>query len=361
MSQFVRKNKIGFNFSKSHIKTSNELKNSDFIPFVTGLYNDNYPKQNINNDNNLGLYTYWGDYENNPDKLFYNDIQIEEFNLNLNSDDRDLNVNKNPLNFTIWLNPGNTHNKSFLPRIYENVKYINFEHIIFPKLVDLNKFNALLDLSANIIMNDINNNFTYNANHDENIAKIDSDILNYQICNVQSSTNYLQINFTIDFKKKIVYEYTNTNNIIKFDKYSGLSINSPGNHIQFICIQPTNNKFIFNTKNKSVFRQIYPALKKQSDLFLAVKKSFIVYKNTDLLNIYKIDIKLLDANYEPIIIHNLDVSINPDIKCLCELDVKKYSCKCYYLRHPLNKRFQLDIFLKLGCLKQEFNKKNYMY
>ena len=56
----------------------------DSIPYVTDLYSDNYSKQNIDNGTNHGLYTYWGDYYVN-DKLFFNDIQIDEHDININS------------------------------------------------------------------------------------------------------------------------------------------------------------------------------------------------------------------------------------------------------------------------------------
>ena len=361
MSNFSNNKKLCFNIMpKNYVRTSRNIKIFDAIPYVTDLYSDNYSQQNIDNGTNHGLYTYWGDYYVN-DKLFFNDIQIDEHDININSIDRDTNINFNPLNFTVWLNPGPTKTKSFLPRVFKNVKYINFEHIVFPKYIQLNKFNFLSDPSSNLIINDISNNFTFNANHNDNISKINLNILDYQICNVISRDNYLEVSITINFKKSIVYTYIRINDIITLDKFKGIYTNSPGNHIQYICIQPTNNKFIYNTKNKSVFRQVFPKLTKNSSLYIGIKKSFIVYKNTDLLNVYKLDIKLLDFNYEPIIINNLDHNIETN-KCLCNLDdTIKYSCSCYYLRHPLNLNFQIDIFLKFGCLIQDLNKKSYVY
>jgi hypothetical protein len=362
MSNFSNQKKIAFTFSKSKISTFKNLKNNDSIPYVTGLYNDSsYQQQNnLNNYNTYGTYTFWGDYYVN-DKLFFKDIQIEENDVNLFSGDRDISVNLNPLNFTVWLNPGNTRSKSFLSRNFKNIKYINFEHIIFPKYIELNKFSAISDISANIYITDISNNLSTITINSNIISNINSNI-SYQICNIRRITSIIEINFTVNTNKTIIYTFTYnySNATYILDKYIPVytRLNS---HIQYICIQPTNNKFIYNTKSISIFKPIFPKLSKLSDLFYAIKKSFIVYKNSDLLNIYKFDVKLLDSNYDPIKINNLDIYVNTSESCTCCVETNniKYSCKCYYLRHPLHSGFQLDIFLKLGSLVQELNKNTY--
>jgi hypothetical protein len=128
----------------SKVSTSRNIKKDNSIPYETNLYNNfiyqqnPIPRQQIQYDT-LGLYTYWREYESD-NKDFFKDIQIEEHDINLNSFDRDISVNSNTLNFTVWLSPGSTRSKSFLPRVFKNVKYISFEHVIFPKYIQLNKF-----------------------------------------------------------------------------------------------------------------------------------------------------------------------------------------------------------------------------
>ena len=80
---------------------------------------------------------------------------------------------------------------------------------------------------------------------------------------------------------------------------------------------------------------------------------------TIVLDVF-LNIKLLDSNYQPIIIQNLDINADINCKCKCNIEIEdvKYSCKCYYLRHPLYEGFQLELFLKLGVLVQELNKKS---
>ena len=359
MSNFSNQKKIAFSFSKSRLSTTRNFNKDDSIPYITGLYNDNsyQPQNNIQGDN---LYTYWGDYYIN-DKVFFKDIQIEEHDINLFSGDRDISTNTNPLKFSVWLNPGNTRTKSFLPRLFKNVKYINFEHIIFPKFIQLNKFTTSSDISANIYSSDMSNNLL-SITIDSEITSLININITYQICNIVKTTLLTEINFTVNYDNYVIYTfiYNNQNKTYILDKYIPVCTKS-NSAIQYICIQPTNNKFIYNTKSINIFRQVFPKLNPDSDLFYAIKKSFIVYKNTDLLNIYKFDIKLLDSNYQPIIIQNLDMNINVNSKCNCNLATEdiKYSCKCYYLRHPLYEGFQLELFLKLGVLVQELNKKTY--
>jgi hypothetical protein len=367
MSNFSNQKKIGFSFSKSRIYTNRNLKNDYSIPFVTGLYNENYYQKQVNpslpesESSTRGLYTYWADYNIN-DKDFFKDIQIKEHDINLNSADRDISVNLNPLNFTVWLNPGNTRTKSFLPNDFKNVKYLNFEHIIFPKFIQLNKFLTSSDISANIYSSDISNNLS-TITIDSNISSLIDSNISYQICNVVKTNLTAEINFTVNYNKCMIYtyKYNYINSTYSLDKYIPI-YTKLNTYIQYICIQPTNNKFIFNTKSISVFRQVYPKLNSLSDLYFAIKKSLIVYKNTDLLNFYKFNIKLLDSNYEQIIIQNLDTNVVYSNRCTCcyETSNIKYSCKCYYLRHPLHDGFQIELFIKLGCLVQELNKKSYL-
>lgn len=362
MSNFTNTKHIPFSFSKSRISTSRNVKNDYSIPYTTNLTNYSTLTTNTNtNTDSLGIYTYWSNFKS-EDKNFFKDIQIEEHDVNLCSNDRDISVNPNPLNFTVWLSPGSTRTRSFLPRLFKNVKYISFEHIIFPKYCKLNMYDGSTDGSANIFISDISNSILVLKSNDDIVSSIDTNI-SYQICNVQNSDLVISVNFTVNFNKEICWEliyYKQTTNKI-LNKYIPSLTSGSTNYIQHICIQPTNNKFLFNTKNISEFRPLFPKLNKNTDLYYAIKKAFIVYKNTDLLNIYKFDIKLLDSTYTPIVINNLDISVSAYKKCVCNYPTGEitYSCACYYLRHPMYYGYQLDLFLKIGILVQELNKKTY--
>jgi hypothetical protein len=130
MSNFSNKKRIAFSFSRSKISTYKNVKNDESIPYSINLYNNSIyqpnpvERQEKENSDSLGLYTYWSEYQH-VDKNFFRDIQVEEYDINLNSGNRDISVNSNPLNFTVWLSPGSTRTKSFLPRVFKNVKYIS--------------------------------------------------------------------------------------------------------------------------------------------------------------------------------------------------------------------------------------------
>jgi hypothetical protein len=135
MSTFTINKNINFKFSKSQISTAKQIKNIDAIPFQIAMYSDqDYNKQYINY-NSLGIYNYWKNYEmfNKYKKI----IDITEHNININSKDRNIKKDKNPLQFTIKLS-----DYECFPNVYKNVKYLNFDNIVFPYYYQLLKYNT---------------------------------------------------------------------------------------------------------------------------------------------------------------------------------------------------------------------------
>lgn len=280
-------------------------------------------------------------------------VMEQELNIhciNLNSVNRDLRVNKNPLNFTVWLN--DDHGSSSIKKRFTHIKFINFEYIVFPSCIQLLK-QKMLD--GNILKADIITLFsglTQNLNEQY--------ILNdktYEICNKVINDNKTTYNFTINENKEISYEYINDNSIITINIYTPVLLSTPGNHIQYISIQPCDNKYIYSTKNGDFFKYVFPKLKTTSDLYTSSKKSFIQFKNNELLEMKRIYVQLLNNNCQPIIIHNLDNDYSAHgYKTLNE--AVDYSSPSYYPRHPLNPKFQIDIFLKIGNYEQQLTFNN---
>jgi hypothetical protein len=356
MTTFINHNKINFKFNKSKFSTAKKIKNLDTIPFQLAMYSDqDYNKHDVN-FNNLGIYNYWKNYEmiNNYKKI----IDITEYNINLNSKDRNIKRDKNPLDFTINLNNGDDF--TFFPQIYKNVKYINFDHIIFPYYYQLLKYKENY-AQNDIMLNDIQSIFLLNFDNMDKIG-IEIETINnsYQICNIISRYNYIEVNYTINRNKEICYNYINDNNNITISYYKGYSIKNPGNYINYISINKMENEFIYSTNNVPFFKDIYPKMKINSELYIATRKSYIIYKNSNLITINKFIIKLFDSQLKQILINNLDYDIlninNICNICNCSFENINYSCKCYYLRHPLNNHFQIDIFIKIGCYTPDFNK-----
>ena len=350
MSTFTINKNINFKFGKSKVSTAKQIKNMDSVPFQIPMYSDqDYNIQDIN-FNNLGIYNYWKNYE--MITQYKKIIDISEYNINLNSKDRNLEKNKNPLEFTIKLS-----DYECFPNVFKNVKYVNFDHIVFPYYYQLLKTSS----TNNTIISDISSIFLLNF---DNYNKINTEItiLNqtYQICNIFQKYNYIEVNFTINQDKYISYSFINNNNIILLYYYKGFTIKNPDNFINYISINQTENKFIYSTKNIPFYKDVYPKLKINSELYVATRKSYVVYNNSNLANFNKFTIKLFNSSFKQILIDNLDYNINYNFICNCDLETLNFSCKCYYLRHPLNKFFQIDLFLKIGCYTPDFNKEVYI-
>lgn len=276
-------------------------------------------------------------------------LELNEYCINLNSINRDISVNENPLKFTVWLN--DDHRTSTLNRYFTNVKFVNFEYIIFPYYIKLTKTkmkttNSLYNDIITILPStgDVNTQTTYNSN-------------TYEICN-KVITDISTVNFTMNSDISNSYEYINNAGTITVNIYSPIKIDSPGNHIQYISIQPCDNKYVFNTTgNSNYFRHVFPKLKKTSDLYLSTKKSYIEFKNSELLDIKKINVELLDLNCNAITISNLDYNTQTYSEIGLN-ETPSYTHPTYYLRHPFNPKFQIDIFLKVGCCERKVIKES---
>jgi|SaaInlStandDraft_4_1057021.scaffolds.fasta_scaffold18923_1 hypothetical protein len=263
-------------------------------------------------------------------------IEVNNHCININSVNRDLLANRNPMKFTVWMN--DDHGSSSINKSFDNIKFINFEYIVFPKYIKMLKakmkvtnslFTDIITVMGGTVT--VNNQITLNNK-------------TYEICNKVGSI----VNFTIDGILTTSYEYINDTTV---NIYTPININTMGNEIQYISLQPCDNKYIYSTKNKNFFKYVFPKLNKTSDMFLSTKKSYIEFKKSELLSLKRIFVELLDSQCEPIIIDNLDYEFQShNIKGLHE-DVD-YTDPSYYLRHPLNPNFQIDIFLKIGQYEQ---------
>jgi len=270
-------------------------------------------------------------------------LHLEKYSINFSSSNRDEQMDRSPLNFTVWLN--DEKSKSSIYRSFKNIKKINFEHVNFPSYIQLHKFKVSdNDPSYNDIITALS---TLSPVVDKQL------ILNsntYEICNIFTN-NMTSINFTINGNKNICYEYINNLNVISVYKYCPISIDSAGNRIQFLSIHPCDNTQIYTTKNKNIFKYLFPKLKSGSDLYLFSRKSTIIYPDNNTLQMKKLVIKLLDLQSEPIVINNLDYSTNA-YSTLMLNEEPKYSHPNYYLRHPFNPKFQLDIFMSIECFEK---------
>lgn len=273
-------------------------------------------------------------------------VYLEKYSINFSSSDRDHNSDKSPLNYTVWFN--NEKNKSCIYRSFKNIKKINFEHVIFPNYIQLVKREYLAtDISYNDIITTLQDlNATINT-------QIVSSENTYEICNklIDGST---VINFTMNGVNNESFEYINDGSNVTIYKYKPISIDSPGNRIQFLSIHPCDNTQIYTTRNKNVFRYLFPKLKYGSDLYLYTRKSSIIYPDNNTLQIHKLVVQLLDLNGEPLVINNLDQNFSDYTEPKLNETVD-YNHPNYYLRHPMNPNFQLTIFMSLECFERKLS------
>lgn len=273
------------------------------------------------------------------------DKELNTYCINLNSVNRDLKVNKNPLKFTVWLN--DDHGSSCINRKFTHIKFINFEHIIFPNYIQILKQKVT---DSDVLYADINTLFspltqTINSQYSLNDNT-------FEICNKVINGVETSINFTVNMDITCSYEYINNNSNITINKYVPVSLDNPGNHIQYISIQPCDNKYIYSTKNGNFFKYVFPKLDKKSDLYESKKKSYAIFSDNELLELKRIYVEMLGNNCQPIIINNLDYNYSSHSYVALN-EQPNYSSPSHYPRHPLNQKFQIDIFLKVGNYEQQ--------
>lgn len=271
-------------------------------------------------------------------------IYLEKYSISFSSSNRDDKSDKSPLNFTVWLN--DEKNKSNIYRSFKNIKKVNFEHVVFPNYMQLIKTEVLnTDPSYNDIIT-VMSGFSSNINDQLTLGTN-----TYEICNAHTNIG-THINFTINGNTLESFEHINTSGSITIYKYTPISIDSPGNRIQFLSIHPCDNTHIYSTKNKNIFRYLFPKLKSGSDLYMYTRASTITYPNGNLLQMKKLIVQLMDNQGNPMNINNLDYNYGTySAKSLNE--DSDYSHPTYYLRHPLNPHFQLDIFISIECYEKK--------
>ena len=268
-----------------------------------------------------------------------NYVAITEYSINLNSINRDVIINNSPFDFITRFDD--------LRESFKKVKYISIDHITFPSFVQIIKQN--ID-STDVLYNDINLMFcdldsTINEQYEYNGNT-------YEICNINVIDDCTFINFTMNENKLLSYEYVKTSSSFNIYKYIPIDLNSVANTIQYISINPLNNIMIHNTHGHNMFKYVLPKLKTDTQLYYYLKNTKTVFRDTCLQNIKKMQITILDSNSNIIKLNNIDNKC-ANASCTTLNEPKDYSSPSYYLRHPLNPRFQIDIFLRIGCYEQE--------
>lgn len=286
---------------------------------------------------------YSSNHQNNKDKA--SETVLNDYSINVNSSKRDVMLNNLPTEFTIWIN--DYKDKSCIARSFKNVKYIAIEHIVFPNYIQMIKqilpVTDILYNDINDMMNDLSAEINYQYEYNGN---------SYEICNKNIKNGSTYINFTINQNKEKVFEYVKTESTYVIYTYVPISIDKIPNSVQYISLKQFDNEQIYNTHGHNMFKFILPRLKKDINLYSYLKRHITVFRDSNVQNLNKMQITLLDSNSQKIIINGFDFDYTTNKNYGLNED-KDYSSPEYYLRHPLNPRFQVDIFFRIGCYEKE--------
>jgi hypothetical protein len=115
-----------------------------------------------------------------------------------------------------------------------------------------------------------------------------------------------------------------------------------------------------NVDNRSPFGTIYNDKWYSPYYYYGITAAcFKIYRLSELGNIKKLHIQILDSRGKQLKCEGLDNTVNTPAHCIC--DDNKYSksdkekCSCKYIRHPLNPKFQNFLSFTIGELDNTHN------
>jgi len=277
---------------------------------------------NYINYNNLGIIN-----KISNDDIIYNIIENT-----INIDSKDTSYNNNMFNLNVYFNSCDINNLSISKLNIKNIKYIEIVNILLP-IYNLIKNELINNDEINQYIND--NIHILNIN---NIFDKDKYINNIYINN----NNDWEINYSSNNK---YYSIEKNNNIYKTFEYTKIFSNVYNDKIIYLKITQFNNHNLLTSNDNLTY--FIPLC---SNKILNNKKRYnnnirnIIFKNTNLPIINKLEIKFTDYNDNQLNINNLDNNIN----------IKTNN---NYIRNPKNDLWQTHIVIKIGTIEHFIHKK----
>lgn len=267
------------------------------------------------NYNNLGIIN-----KINNTNINYN---IIENTINIDSKDTSYN---DSFNLVVYFNPCDVNNLTISKFNIKNIKYIEIVNILLPiynlikiETTNINELNEFINNNINILnINTIFDNDKY-------------------INNIYINNNDWEINYCINNNN--YYSIERNNNIYKSFEYKKIFSNVYNDKIIFLKIFQFNNHNLI-TSNDNINLLIPLSSNKIENNKKRYNKNIrnIIFKNSNLPIINKLEIKFTDYNDNQLIINNLDKNINNKISKT-------------YIRHPNNDLWQSHIILKVGTIE----------
>lgn len=289
----------------------------------------------------LKTYTNHINIDIKPDYINYNNLGIINNinNTNINYyifeetiiiDSKDTSYN-NCFNLNVYFNSNDVNNLAISKINIKNIKYIGIVNILLP-IYNLIKKEIVNNNELNIFINDNINILNIN-----NIFDTDK-----HIDNIYINDNNWEINYSILINdNKYYYSIEKNNNIYKTFEYNKIFSNVYNDKIIYLKISQFNNHNLMTSNNN--INYLIPLC---SNKIKNNKKKYnknirsIIFKNSNLPIINKLEINFTDYNDNKLNINNLDKNIN----------IKTNN---NYIRHPKNDLWQTHIMLKVGTVSYE--------
>lgn len=254
--------------------------------------------------------------------------QIHEKFVVLDSLDRDVIYDKNPYVFNINIDP-----------VIRNVKYIGIDNVILPYLNELQaeeldpSSNTAIVSAIDASINEISIDSSFNI-----VGK------NIQICNLVKNGGSWEINYTEDGDPSVVFRIVKTNSISMYRYF--VNNRYVSHKVIFLQFDNIVCNLIKTLNQISSCVQLYPKKIIADSLWFNIKKDIIVFKNTEMVNIPKINIRFIDDDGNILTFPNLDYSITTN-----KYSNTPYSSPKYYIRHPLYTKWQVHVVFKFGVVE----------
>lgn len=312
---------------------------------LDSFYNNSYKEVSVSCRKSL-IHPYIKTYINHinididPDYINYNNLgivnNINNINNNINYniieniiiiDSKDTSYN-NSFNLNVYFNPCDINNLTISKLNIKNIKYIEIVNILLP--------------IYNLIKTEIDNNNELNQyiNNNINILNINNIFdTDKHIDNIYINNNEWEINYSISINDNKYYSIEKNNNIYKTFEYKKIFSNVYNDKIIYLKISQFNNHNLISS-NDNINYLIPLCSNKIKNNNKKYNKNIrnIIFKNSNLPIINKLEIKFSDYNDKQLSIHNLDKNIN----------IKTNKS---YIRHPNNDIWQTHIVLKIGTIE----------
>lgn len=283
--------------------------------------------------------------------------------LQINSENRNIEIYPDPYNFVVNIDNNNTYIDETTgrtiyiePRIRQmmpNIYSINLMKLIVPRYTMIKR--TQLDTGASPY-NDINTYIisnlglmTLNSSHRINSSGVDYYITIVNYVNIVGGTSN-KINFIINYDKETVYNFNYDSGFTTLQDAYSMTLNTDfktkSQRVLYLSVQELDDNYAHSTTNDVATFRIYPKNIRGNYLHADTKYIKKLYDKIPR-KITKLRFCLKDDTNTPIRTMFLDYDVPAKtISCNCSENIgdPNYACSCNYLLHPYNPKFQIYMF-----------------